>query len=134
LGKSEAPANGYYSYQEILYFCKIEGRNGAADCILNWIIDASGLSMPALNKAAAAAAKWLFEILNHFKRHISNGKTEGKSRPARMIERMGFHCGHKSMQVAICAHDARQAKFRKHSLKKESIKEAADNSSDKVAA
>jgi hypothetical protein len=90
--------------------------------------------MPALNKVAAAAAKWLFEILSHFKRHISNGKAEGKNRPARMIERTGFHCGRRSMQAAIRAHDARQAKLRKHSLKKESIKEAAENSSDKVAA
>jgi hypothetical protein len=39
LGKSEALANAYFSYQEILHFYKIEGCNEATDCILNWIID-----------------------------------------------------------------------------------------------
>jgi hypothetical protein len=34
------------------------------------------------------------------------------------------------MQAAIYAHDARQAKFRKHSLEKESVKEAAGDTSD----
>jgi transposase len=134
LGKSEALANVCFSYQETLYFYKIEGCNEATDCILNWIIDTSELNIPALNKVAAATAKWLVEILSHFKHHISNGKTEGKNRLIRMIERMGFHCGHKTMQAAICAHDARQAKIRKHSHKRKSIKEAVEKSSERVAA
>ncbi|MDR1537265.1 MAG: transposase [Clostridiales bacterium] len=134
LGKSDVLANAYFSYQEILYFYKIEGYNEATDYILNWIIDTSELNIPALNKVVATISKWLDEILNHFKHHISNGKTEGKNRLIRMIERMGFHYGHKSMQAAIYAHDARQAKFRKYSHKNEYIKEAVANSSEKVAA
>ncbi|MDR1538155.1 MAG: transposase [Clostridiales bacterium] len=97
LSKSEYPINSYFSYQEILYFCKIEGCNEASDCIVNWVIDASELNMPALNKVVASTAKWLNEILSHFKRHISNGTAERENLLIRMIERMGFHCGHKSM-------------------------------------
>ncbi|MDR1541836.1 MAG: transposase [Clostridiales bacterium] len=134
LGKSEVLANAYFSYQEILYFYKIEGYNEATDYILNWIIDTSELNIPALNKVVATTAKWLFEILNHFKHHISNGKTEGKNRLIRMIERMGFHYGHKTMQAAIYAHDARQAKLRKHLHINKSIKEAVENSGERVAA
>jgi hypothetical protein len=134
LAKSEVLANAYFSYQEILYFYQIEYYNEAFDCIIKLIISASELNIPALNKVVAATAKWLFEILNRFKHHISNGKTEGKNRLIRMIERMGFHNGHKTMQAAIYAHDDRQAKFRKHSLKKEYIMEVAKDASERVAA
>jgi transposase len=134
LSKSAVSADAYFAYQEILGFYNIKGYDEASDYILNWIIDTSELNIPALNKVVATTAKWLFEILNRFKHHISNGKTEGKNRLIRMIERMGFHNGHKTMQAAIYAHDDRQAKFRKHSLKKEYIMEVAKDASERVAA
>ncbi|MDR1537166.1 MAG: hypothetical protein LBU32_04065 [Clostridiales bacterium] len=81
MGKSEVSAGAYFAYLEILGFYKVEGCDEASGCILNWIIDASELNMPAFNKAAAATAAWLFEMPSHSSAIFRTARRRAKTGP-----------------------------------------------------
>ena len=108
----------YYLVQELLEFYHCAGYDEALEYLCDWEshVHRSGIDLPIYG----AVRGWLPYILNFFRFHITNGKTEGRNNLIRQIDRMGFHYGIECFQGCLYAHDRKQEyiKWRRYLRKK----------------
>lgn len=80
-----------YWYQQRLYrFYRIKGQNKARKIFIQLIDDMAKSKITKIVSYRNTLRSWHQEILNYFSTHLTNGRTEGYNRKAKLIQRCAY--------------------------------------------
>jgi len=81
----------FYRVKEMIHeFYRIRGHKRAAKALTRITDFIASLKMEGLRSLRRTLMDWRYEILNYFKRRVTNGKTEGFNRKAKLIQRNAY--------------------------------------------
>ena len=81
----------YYRVKEMIHeLYRIRGYNRARKHFINITDFIASLKMDGLKSLRRTLMSWREEILNYFRRRVTNGKTEGFNRKAKLIQRQAY--------------------------------------------
>jgi len=81
----------FYRVKEMVHeLYRIRGYKRAKKYLIRLTDFISSLKMSGLNSLRKTLMSWREEILNYFKRRLTNGKTEGFNRKAKLIQRAAY--------------------------------------------
>lgn len=80
-----------YQFKERLYaFYRIKSYNLARDVLQKMTDDLAHSNVPELKTFRKTLMSWRYEILNYFQTRLTNGRTEGFNRKAKLIQRCAY--------------------------------------------
>lgn len=80
-----------YWFQQRLYsFYRIKGYNKAKDVFIRLLDDMARSQNKRIVSYRNTLRNWCFEILNYFSTKLTNGRTEGYNRKAKLIQRCAY--------------------------------------------
>lgn len=83
--------HAYYRVKEMIHeLYRIRGYNRARKHFINITDFIASLKMDGLKPLRRTLMSWRNEILNYFRRRVTNGKTEGFNRKAKLIQRQAY--------------------------------------------
>lgn len=86
-----------YGYKERLHrFYRIKGFNKAKRALIQITDELAHVEIPELKVLRKTLMSWRWEILRYFETNLTNGRTEGFNRKAKLVKRMA--CGYKSFE------------------------------------
>jgi transposase len=81
----------FYRVKEMIHnLYQIRGHKRAAKALTRITDFIASLKMDGLKSLRRTLMDWRYEILNYFKRRVTNGKTEGFNRKAKLIQRSAY--------------------------------------------
>ena len=81
----------FYRVKEMIHnLYEIRGYKRAAKALTRITDFIASLKMQGLKSLRRTLMDWRYEILNYFKRRVTNGKTEGFNRKAKLIQRAAY--------------------------------------------
>ncbi len=81
----------FYRVKEMIHeLYRIRGYKRASKALTRITDFIASLKMEGLRSLRKTLMDWRYEILNYFKRRITNGKTEGFNRKAKLIQRQAY--------------------------------------------
>lgn len=80
-----------YWYKERIYrFYRIKGQNKAREILIKILDDMAKSKIPEIQTVRKTLLLWVDEILNYFSTKLTNGRTEGYNRKAKLIQRCAY--------------------------------------------
>ena len=80
----------YWFKERIYRFYRIKGKSKARSVLIKILDDMAKSGIPEIQTIRATLKKWFEEILNYFCTKLTNGRTEGYNRKAKLIQRCAY--------------------------------------------
>lgn len=80
----------YWFEQRIYAFYRIKGFNKAREVFIQMLDDMAYSKLKGIQTLRNTLKRWFNQILNYFKTKLTNGRTEGYNRKAKLIQRCAY--------------------------------------------